>query len=113
MTWQQDAQCRHGDPERFEVPRGLWKYRRTSDRRRWQQRLRDLGSVCDGCPVVRQCAADVALGLDVGVIRAGVPLPDYGQWNDRTRHGVEQALGMIEGGVMHRYAIVALRGPYD
>lgn len=113
MDWHERAQCRQGDPARFDVPAGVWARRKSGDRTGWMERIRELGSVCDGCPVVRECAADVVPGTDVGVIRAGVPLPEYGMMTQHNRRGVEETLGMIVEGVMHRYAILALRGPYD
>ena len=109
MDWHERAQCRQGDPARFYVPAGVWMRRKSGDRDGWMQRMRELGSVCDGCPVIRQCAADAIAGKDVGVIRAGVPLPEYGR---HKRRGVEAALAMIVGGVMPRYALLSLRGPY-
>ncbi len=113
MDWHERAQCRQGDPARFDVPAGVWAKRKDGDRNGWMERIRELGSVCNGCPVVRECAADVVPGTDVGVIRAGVPLPEYGMMTRHNRRGVEETLGMIVEGVMHRYAILALRGPYD
>jgi len=42
------------------------------------ERDRIAASLCEGCPVIGQCALDAAEPTSVGVVRAGVWVPECG-----------------------------------
>lgn len=72
IPWHVDAKCRRGDPRDWDLD-GKKKY----------DAERDSRLLCQGCPVIAECALDAALHRDVHVIRAGVCLWPAG----RNRHG--------------------------
>lgn len=65
MMWQERAKCWGDDPERFTLDDGPHevppRYRAGV--------ARDL---CDGCPVIRECAADALRYRVTSTVRAGV-----------------------------------------
>jgi len=75
VRWQEEAQCKTRDPELYyteNIPYGpcspsYHPYAR---------------SLCKGCPVLRDCAAEARAFRDLGVVRAGVPLTDNWKYND-------------------------------
>ena len=75
QEWRTHAACRGTDPDNWDVPYML----RIPALDNCEQR-----SICESCPVIRDCAADSALAKDIGVIRAGVPIAVTGP-NGRRR----------------------------
>lgn len=65
-AWHVDAQCRGDSPDLYDVDR----LPNGDDTRAAVARV-----LCDGCPVLRKCAADALDPLAVGTLRAGVHLP--------------------------------------
>lgn len=65
-AWHVDAQCRSDSPDLYDVDRLP-----NGD----ETRAAVARVLCDGCPVLRQCAADALDPLAVGTLRAGVHLP--------------------------------------
>lgn len=71
--WRDRARCRDAeDLDQFAVENaGAYTLCRTVEKcTRWI----DRGAVCDGCPVIAECARDALEHGDGGVIRGGIPL---------------------------------------
>ncbi|MGC3903939.1 WhiB family transcriptional regulator [Corynebacterium variabile] len=71
--WWQDAQCAGDDPERYETAPDH-AYSTCNDVRRMAEWI-GHGAVCDGCPVIAECARDALDRRDAGVVRGGIPCP--------------------------------------
>lgn len=65
QEWRTRAACRGTDPDDWDVSYMM----RIPAPDNFEQR-----SICESCPVLKECAADSVLAKDVGVIRAGVPI---------------------------------------
>lgn len=93
-TWLVQAKCRHSSPENFvldEKETGTWLPA--------TQRDMQADHLCAGCPVKKQCAIDAIEHEDIGVVRAGVWLPDHapkGSYVPR-RHNTQKLLAVING----------------
>lgn len=66
LGWRADAQCLGRDPREYELEGGEY----TGTDRQTIARER-----CDGCPVMRECAAEALEPLARGTVRAGVWIP--------------------------------------
>lgn len=102
--WMRRASCRRGDPMDWDTDR--WTAHARGGVVRALDRDMAVAELCADCPVAAQCAAD-ALALPataVGVVRAGVPLPDYPR--SRSRRQLD-ALAAIAGGARPDVAVFA------
>lgn len=71
--WWQDAQCAGDDPERYETAPDH-AYKVCNDVQLMAEWI-GQGAVCDGCPVIAECARDALERRDAGVVRGGIPCP--------------------------------------
>lgn len=71
--WWHRARCAGDDPERYEItPDHAFKVcLDIAAMGAWVGQ----GSVCDGCPVIAECARDALNRKDAGVVRGGIPCP--------------------------------------
>lgn len=111
--WTERAKCRGCVGSEYDSPANLWRARKISADE-FRQLLADTGRVCDGCPVMRECAADVNR-KDVEVIRAGVPLPSMHHIARGWRMGLGDVFNLIARGVSPAIALACLdmRGHYE
>lgn len=80
--WYDRAACSGDDPDRYETPMSIgtaWG----RGRREVVREALEAGSLCDGCPVIRECARDAVRCDDSGTIRAGIPVPDKSRPSSR------------------------------
>jgi len=113
--WQRDAQCRGYDPRWWDCETYHRRPRRGGAPATQIEELRRriaMASLCQGCPVAAECAADVAEhpGLMVGIIRAGVsgasPRPPH------PRSSCRRHLRRVADGMTPVDAVIAdLTGP--
>lgn len=70
-AWLPFAACRHTDPDAFDIVANVSSAVLPPARldSMWAQ-----GTICESCPVARECAADALAAGDQGVVRGGVPL---------------------------------------
>lgn len=102
--WMRRAACRGGDPTDWDTDR--WEAHARGNIVRALDRDMAVAELCADCPVAAQCAAD-ALALPdtaAGVVRAGVPLPNYPR--SRSRRQLD-ALAAIAGGTRPDAAVFA------
>lgn len=102
--WMRQASCRREDPTDWDTDR--WAAHARGGVVRALDRDMAVAQLCADCPVAAQCAAD-ALDMPVtavGVVRAGVPLPDYPR--SRSRRQLD-ALAAIAGGARPDAAVFA------
>lgn len=93
-TWHLHAKCRHTDhPTNWDSDRA----KRTCDRTVMYVLQ------CEGCPVVRECAAAALEDHSVGVVVAGVPLPIWTWWTGRRPFA--RCLEDIAGGMLPHVAV--------
>lgn len=90
LAWRDKANCFGTDPKHWDSPDGLPEH----DDHAWQV------AKCRACPVLKECAADAWWHNEIGVIRAGIPIPG----NQAHRKKMKPALlhiatyGDIDGG---------------
>lgn len=77
MHWRLRALCRGRDPEDYDL---------TFSKDLGEDETRDsrARALCEGCPVMVECAAEALEPLAVGTVRAGVWIPDWGRTRRRT-----------------------------
>lgn len=73
--WITHAKCRDMDPEKFDLSNMRDKYGISNAHEVAAARERIAAELCEGCPVVAQCALDAAEPVSVGMVRAGVWVP--------------------------------------
>jgi len=66
-NWWNRAKCRNDDPNRYDLDRDR------SIRRDEKSRIAE--ELCEGCPVLAECAADVLENNNIGLVRAGLWFP--------------------------------------
>lgn len=109
-NWLDRAKCVGMDPALFDVPSG---YSRTLGNKRLNDVIDRVaeGKVCDGCPVVRECAQDVldCKRVTLSVIRGGIPLSDERSGAVKGTYTLPyRALEFVAGGVSPLAARAAL-----
>ena len=75
-VWKTKAPCQHQDPRLWDLDSAAW-HGHPLERKPRDVRAKAL---CDGCPVIRECAA-FALGIKprmLGIVLAGVDIPVQG-----------------------------------
>ena len=101
--WVTKAQCRRVDPAMMDAPdaRGLFAGKHPGPARLWRAYLVN-GTICEGCPVVRECAADAVEVDEAHVIRGGIPIP--ARMHSRARAVVMEGMKRVATGVNSRAA---------
>lgn len=97
--WREEAKCLGQSPSEFDTAPGTWPKeinKENSDMIR--EALIRASEVCDGCPVMKECARDIKY-QDVGVIRAGLALPEAQYRAGAHRNGLGTAIELVASGV--------------
>lgn len=91
-AWLKDAQCLEMNWDDFDIPPAVrGDTPEQGLRRKWAY----AGELCQGCPVITECALDALDQEDTEIIRAGVPLPMKGNTSYRR---AQTALQIIADG---------------
>lgn len=103
--WYDEAQCKGVEVESLRVP-DSWLYFSlgTED---FAEINRDIAKVCDGCPVIQECARDALDHEDGGYVRGGLMLPELGK--DLQRSITVPALRLIACGGSREHGLEAIR----
>ncbi|WP_282939142.1 hypothetical protein [Corynebacterium auriscanis] len=110
--WLDNAIC-HGRHDEFDTPPHIWRDARSNRKPAdLAMHLVTWGAVCEGCPVMMECAKDVT-AADVAVIRAGIPLPDRNRKRAAAAHGLDDILDLIGRGVSPGIAVAGVMGGTD
>ena len=82
--WLPRAACLGSDPDDFDIITNVTATVPTPTR---MDRMWDQGTICESCPVVRECAADALDQRDIGIVRGGVPVVANGSmaWRQMER----------------------------
>ena len=82
MHWLHRAQCLGTDPEAFDLTSS-----KTLTETYGEDATRDQVAelLCEGCPVMAECAAEALIPLAVGAVRAGVWIPQVKASKPRAR----------------------------
>lgn len=96
-NWTDQAQCLGDETEVYWVTVGESRRLSCGDRDRVAAVL-ERGSICDGCPVMVQCARDVLECPAEGTIRAGIPVPLVERSTGQARAAVRLALEKVAAG---------------
>lgn len=90
--WLEQAKCRTMNPDDFDLGNLLDKGVDGNDVA--QVRAERAMSLCEGCPVIAECARDALVPLSVGLVRAGVYVPVTTEGSKRAQVARDQLMEM-------------------
>lgn len=102
--WHSMAQCSKPGHD----PRD-WDTRRADNGRR--DRAVRAATLCAGCPVIEQCAAQALAEQPTGVVMAGMCMPSYRPWKGNRHHGLGAALEAVAAGWPMPVVVAAMVAP--
>lgn len=82
IEWMRRAKCQHMNPIAFDYHE---KLAGSTPSDAVHAAYAAAAELCNGCPVMRECARDALDQQDVEVVRGGVPIPSRGRRRDTQR----------------------------